>query len=100
MTTEVDGGAQLASSFLKRVLMRLLLVLVGASVVIAIVQVLQGVPLGETFGRMIWTSVAAGIYGLLAVACVNAAEQKPTLFAYAGVACAVVTIAIVFVGIW
>ncbi|MCC7074271.1 MAG: hypothetical protein IT383_23395 [Deltaproteobacteria bacterium] len=98
MTTEVPPPSPTSS--LRQLLLRLMLVLIGAGVIIAVLAVLRGEPLGETLAKIINTAVVTGIFGAMAIACADAGEQRPSLLSYVGVVASCVAVALIFVGIW
>ncbi|OGQ18409.1 MAG: hypothetical protein A2138_16345 [Deltaproteobacteria bacterium RBG_16_71_12] len=77
-----------------------MLLLVGVGVLIAIVAVLRGEPFGETLAKVINTAIVTGIFGLLAIACADAAERRSSLLAYAGVVAALTAMVVFFIGVW
>ena len=97
MTMEVPPPT---ASFLKQTLLRLMLILVAVGVAVAIVAVLRGEPLGETFSKVVTTSLGTGLFAALALGCADAAERKPSFLSYAGVGVACFAVAVFFVGVW
>lgn len=98
MTTEVPPPPSVSS--LRQALLRLMLLLVAVGVLIAVVAVLRGEPFGETLAKVINTAIVTGIFGLLAIACADAADRRASLLAYAGVVAALITMVVFFVGVW
>lgn len=85
---------------MRQALLRLMLVLVGVGVLIAIVAVLRGEPFGETLAKVINTAIVTGIFGMLAIVCADAADRRASVLAYAGVVAALATMVVFFVGVW
>ncbi len=96
MTTEVPPP----SSTLRQLLLRLMLVLIGVGVVVAVLAVLRGEPLGQALAKILNTAIVTGIFGALAIACADVGEKRASMLAHAGVVASCVAVAVFFVGIW
>lgn len=77
-----------------------MLILIGIGVVVAVVAVLRGEPLGETLAKVVNTAVVTGIFGAMAIACADVGEKRPSVLAHVAVVASCVAVAVFFVGIW
>ena len=98
MTAEINNPPE--TSFLQRLLTRLLLALVALAVAVALVQVLRGESLAVAFAKFFWLAMIVGAFGAFAVACANVHDKKPSPYALAGVISCCATVGIFFCGCW